>query len=92
MQISKEQVLRVLEAYLKKVGKSPEGAESKAGPDPAQVNKLCHELEEIPEVREERIHPIEEKMRDGQYTIDDEAVAEKIVFRATADTLIIKNK
>lgn len=96
MQISKEQVLKVLEAHLRKAQEKQQavGAESHptAMPTPFQMLRLRSTIEKIPEVRQDRIEQIEEQMREGHYLINDDEVAEKIVFRAAADSLIIQDE
>ena len=48
-------------------------------PKGAEINRLLNLLEEIPDVREEKIAQIKEKIENGTYYVSGEMVAEKIL-------------
>lgn len=94
MQISKEQVLKVLEAHLKMSRNLSRNTSTSGVNDeltPGQIQQVFEKIQEIPEIRADRIKPLERRVKQGHYNVSDDDVAEKMVYRVAADTLIIKD-
>jgi len=98
MQISKEQVLRVLEEHLRKQrqarigGRNPHPVTPPGDGVIPSLSRIRENIEHMPDVREDRIEPIERQLREGHYEVSDSEIAEKIVFRVAADTLIVEDE
>lgn len=98
MIISRHQVASVLRAY--GLGKTehpePAGAASKARQAPGRdrvelsaeavaVQRLVAMARDLPEVRAERVAELRERIARGDYRVDPEAVAERLLYRLLAD-------
>lgn len=99
MIISGKQVQSVMKAYTdqNKVSKSQkaQGTSPVSQKDEVilssqaqEVGQLYQAIRALPEVREDKVREISEKIAQGTYDVDAQAVAEKMMGRIIADRLI----
>jgi len=101
MIISNKQVQKVINAYLQRTGGLQDShpasvREKREGTSPDQVSlsvqakeveKLKKEILAVPEVREEKVQELAKRISTGEYKVNAQDVAEKMLARDLADRL-----
>lgn len=101
MIISNKQVQKVINAYLQRTGGLQDNhpasvREKREGTSPDQVSlsvqakeveKLKKEILAVPEVREEKVQELAKRISAGEYKVNAQDVAEKMLARDLADRL-----
>ncbi|PKM82411.1 MAG: hypothetical protein CVU89_05250 [Firmicutes bacterium HGW-Firmicutes-14] len=101
MIISNNQIRSLLALYSQQEAKSPQASKkelSKIFNEELYKNAVSQDAEAytnarevirgLPEIREDRLASIEQKVKSGTYEITDEEVAEKMIGRSLVDKLV----
>ncbi|HHY68592.1 MAG TPA: flagellar biosynthesis anti-sigma factor FlgM [Firmicutes bacterium] len=98
MMISRIQVEQVLKVYKANKALSAESADDKVSHGERRdtvglsftnedIEKIKEIVGKLPDVREDLIAPISKKVESGEYSVDAESVAEKMMGRLLADKI-----
>lgn len=98
MKISSNQVESILKLYTSKIQGSGKKRKSAVGEEKQdtvtfssrveEVRELYAQYKELPEVREELVKSIQERLSRGEYQVSGEEVARKMVQREMVDFLV----
>ncbi len=94
MRISPKQFEQVMAVYRNQMQKVPEKQQTEAkdslslSGDAKAVNEVRDLLKYIPEVRQERIDELKKAIENGEYKVDGQKVAEKMLQRMGVDRFL----
>jgi negative regulator of flagellin synthesis FlgM len=101
MQISNQQVQSILKNYgingAKKIGlSSPVYAPARQdklelSPEAQEMNSVRQKIASLPDVRADRVNELKAQVQKGNYQVDSQDVAQKILERSLADRIIGKS-
>ncbi|MCC6441837.1 MAG: flagellar biosynthesis anti-sigma factor FlgM [Armatimonadetes bacterium] len=101
MKISGEEYLKVIKAYETTRTKAGKGVSSPTPPSPAtppadraefsqqaqEIRAVAAKIKDMPDVREDIVASLRERIQNGTYNVDSKQVAEMILRRTAADSL-----
>lgn len=100
MIISNNQIQSLIAQYLNQDGKSPltqkdgikktteEVRQRAVSQDALALSAAKEAIRELPDIREDRLAVIQQKVKSGTYVVNDEEVAEKMIGRSLVDKLV----
>lgn len=103
MKVVDKRITPVDGAQVKKIGKdgvvSPDAGVRRVQADRVDISAGAQELSRagrliaaIPEIRTGKVDAVKTDIRNGAYNVDSEKVAVRLIERAVADALYVKNK